>query len=333
MRRQQQDAEDRSKLEKLKQSLRGKDYAYDNNGEVILLNKLDASKLPTNSVKLKFAISDSPLNESGTPEQSPEPQSKKKKTQTSTSKDKKKVVNQFITETSPTYPMVDKLKPAQGVTFKDGKKVIKGAPIEIEKSMLKSTRQKALQQQQQQLDKTMDKNKNKPPEPAPIKKEEVKPIVPPVPTISVESQQPQLDQPPKKQVSLNLNRRQSELVVDDNLEDIDKEEDSDEEPPKPLAPQAPAAIWNRNAVKRPGELKNKTRTRNMPPKQNRQKSSSQIPPSPQKESEHEDGEETEEHEPEPVQTTQVGLTRRDLPSVATVENTDLHYAFLQATTK
>jgi hypothetical protein len=332
LKRQQEEAEEKQRLEKLKFSLRGKDYTYDSNGEIIIINKLDASRLPTSTIKLKFNINASVSDSTGlvgeSPNTTPDTVAAKKKSKPTTTAKKKPNTSQFITETTPSYPMVDKLKPSQGVTFKDGKKVVKGAPMEIEKSMMKSTRQKQekkkiVQDLQPSLGLPFLKKTN----------EETKNVAirEPVPQQSSNSVITN-DNVPRR--GLNLNKRES--VAETNILSIEEnhdEEDDEEEQPKPLAPQAPATVWDRN--RKHGGLKNNSRTRHIPhhPRQQRINGMTIVEQTQPLTLPSTSTDEDEEGENE-RQPTQVGLTtRRDLPSVSTVENTDLYYAFLQSIQK
>lgn len=50
------DADERSRLVSIAKELRGKDFAYDHKGEVVVLNKLDPEKLPPADLMLTFKV-------------------------------------------------------------------------------------------------------------------------------------------------------------------------------------------------------------------------------------------------------------------------------------
>lgn len=50
------DEEELARLEALQKELRGKDYAYDHNGQVVVLNKLDPEKLPAQAVGMRVSV-------------------------------------------------------------------------------------------------------------------------------------------------------------------------------------------------------------------------------------------------------------------------------------
>jgi hypothetical protein len=51
-------AEETKRFEKMKQDLRGREYTYDSNGDIIVVQPIDPEKLPPNRVNVKIAIRD-----------------------------------------------------------------------------------------------------------------------------------------------------------------------------------------------------------------------------------------------------------------------------------
>ena len=54
----QKDQYELRKLESLQKSLRGRDYGYDHNGELVLVNKLDPDKMPSFAQTMKVKVID-----------------------------------------------------------------------------------------------------------------------------------------------------------------------------------------------------------------------------------------------------------------------------------
>lgn len=52
------------KLEKLKQELRGREYTYDSNGDIIFVQPIDPDKLPVNKINVRVSVKESKDEES-----------------------------------------------------------------------------------------------------------------------------------------------------------------------------------------------------------------------------------------------------------------------------
>lgn len=111
--------EELKKLERLKFQLRGKDYTYDHNGEIIVVNQLRADKLPMHQVNPDVQLPGPDVDNSLSK------QPIKRKTIKKSQNDQ----NDGVTSLAVSQPMIDTIVPAKGVTFKNGKKVIRGEPM------------------------------------------------------------------------------------------------------------------------------------------------------------------------------------------------------------
>mmetsp|Transcript_7437 Transcript_7437/g.10998 ORF Transcript_7437/g.10998 Transcript_7437/m.10998 type:complete len:503 (+) Transcript_7437:119-1627(+) len=120
---------ERKELEKLKFQMRGKDYTYDTNGEIIIINKIKPSSLPSQSISLGVSIDGEVENLAD-----PSPKQKKKRRG-------RKIQNEDdnVEELGVAQPMVVDMKPAAGVTMKSGNKVMKGDSVVSDKSLLMKT--------------------------------------------------------------------------------------------------------------------------------------------------------------------------------------------------
>ena len=128
------DVEEKKRLQALQQELRGKEYAYDQSGQVVVLNRLDPDRLPPPSVSLKFRFSDKSKPEEpaamgmlngkrpGGGELSPT-----KKSANAFSK-VVKPVPEFVKKTQSGLPsMMESMKIVPGVTIREGD-LVKAGP-------------------------------------------------------------------------------------------------------------------------------------------------------------------------------------------------------------
>eukprot|EP01112_Ceratiomyxa_fruticulosa_P012708 TRINITY_DN3535_c0_g1_i2.p1 TRINITY_DN3535_c0_g1~~TRINITY_DN3535_c0_g1_i2.p1 ORF type:complete len:416 (-),score=109.45 TRINITY_DN3535_c0_g1_i2:31-1278(-) len=120
--------EQAEKFEKLRRELKGKEYSYDHNGNVVLVNNVDADKPNKEKVvPVKISIADD-----GPSTQNEEADSSKpsKPRTTSANKNSKPKKSDYVKETRPPQPSAfENIKLAPGVTLRDGNKIKEGAPI------------------------------------------------------------------------------------------------------------------------------------------------------------------------------------------------------------
>lgn len=128
------DVEEKKRLQALQQELRGKDYGYDQSGQVVVLNRMDPDRLPPSSVQLKFRFSEKskrdpemhqPLANGKRGNESPI------KKQASALADAgglaAKSVPEFVKKTASGLPsMMESMKIVSGVTVKEGDLVKSG---------------------------------------------------------------------------------------------------------------------------------------------------------------------------------------------------------------
>lgn len=156
------DVEEKKRLQALQQELRGKEYGYDQSGQVVVLNRLDPDRLPPSSVSLKFRFSDrvkpdeaaggaamglANSKRQGAGEVSPT------KKQTDLVKEAKPVP-EFLKKTKSGLPsMMESMKIVPGVTIREGDLVKAGPKTDTTAGM---TRQSYLMKKQLELESTMD---------------------------------------------------------------------------------------------------------------------------------------------------------------------------------
>ena len=129
-----QDIEEKKRLQALQQELRGKEYAYDQSGQVVVLNRIDPDRLPPSSVSLKFRFSpkskppENPALASGAKRN----ESPLKKQTTGAKTNGVKVVPEFVKKTQSGLPsMMESMKIVSGVTIKEGD-LVKTGPKQVE---------------------------------------------------------------------------------------------------------------------------------------------------------------------------------------------------------
>ena len=125
------DLEEKKRLQTLQHELRGKEYGYDQSGQVVVLNRLDPDRLPPSSVSLKFRFNEknkSPENPANLVAKRNNGESPSKKGQASAKAGVKANVPEFVKKTTSGLPsMMESMKIVPGVTIKEGD-LVKAGP-------------------------------------------------------------------------------------------------------------------------------------------------------------------------------------------------------------
>lgn len=123
--RKEEEEEEKKNIDKFLSHVRGKDYTYDSNGEIIFIKKIDPNSLPTNEIKPKYSI----VKAGGVADGGHGNNSIHHREEAGTEVkegENHREEGGHVTYLAPPQPMIDKLKPVKGVTLKIGKKVIRG---------------------------------------------------------------------------------------------------------------------------------------------------------------------------------------------------------------
>jgi hypothetical protein len=274
--------EERKKMEKFVFGMRGKDYTYDNNGNIIMIKKVDASRLPTTMVKAKFSISGEPDEEEAVNKDDDKKRGRNRSDQNIIGRKEDKLAKKkeahkveiatYVTNTAPSQPMIEKLKPMKGVTLKEGKKILRGPPLEFDKSMVKSKRKnitdnRAAQETFKQMEQKQPKQSAPPPtfsvttEQRSMTKEERSPSNAGIDQISSELSLPNRPAQLRKIASSSLMSRNESYRALPQSNNDDYDDTTPEDPPQPVQPQPPAHVWNRQNGLRIGDIRIRTKLR------------------------------------------------------------------------
>lgn len=144
--REQEEAEEARKLQAFRKNLRGKDYSYDHRGQIVMLNKVDPSKLPSSTVSVSASVTQSDRTEttgsqshaaSTTKTQTKEPASLKHRVE--------KPSEYYVPKDMTSQPrLADTIQLAPGVELNEGGTVRKGPP-QPKQSTLQPSRPSARQ--------------------------------------------------------------------------------------------------------------------------------------------------------------------------------------------
>ena len=155
------DVEEKKRLQTLQHELRGKEYGYDQSGQVVVLNRLDPDRLPPPSVALKFRFSGASVPEEGAGGAATGLAGGKRQSDLSPTKKQPglaakvaKPVPEFVKKTRSGLPnMMESMKIVSGVTIKEGDLVKTGPKADGAAGMTRSA-----YSMKKQLESTMDQD-------------------------------------------------------------------------------------------------------------------------------------------------------------------------------
>ncbi|QDZ18169.1 hypothetical protein HOP50_01g06720 [Chloropicon primus] len=140
------DVEEKKRLQALQQELRGKEYGYDQSGQVVVLNRLDPDRLPPSSVSLKFRFSDKSKPDElaggaamGLANGKRQGEVSPLKKQNGVSNKLAKPVPEFVKKAQRGLPsMMESMKIVSGVTIREGDLVKAGPKMDANAGMTRS---------------------------------------------------------------------------------------------------------------------------------------------------------------------------------------------------
>lgn len=225
--------EERQKYEKIKTQMRGKDYTFDNNGELILIQRVDPKRLPSKQVSMKVNIADEkPKTEEHDTSTRKQIHGRFMMTkQKNYAPKKKSKKEEFIIETTMANPMVEGVQPADGVVLREGKTVLKGEPLKKDKELI-LTRRRVIIRRDESEDESEESI------------EEVKEEKPTTPKSRPTSRSEKLAAAKLKQEKMRVSSSRAGDLIDEKPESPEKQRPgtTESDDTKPLPPQQPAIV-------------------------------------------------------------------------------------------